>query len=603
MKKLFTILLVLLLLCGCGAQNNNNTDDNSQTESSEIEDLGLYYLNQLKNYTVREKNSTLQDNQEFDAFLDKIFLQTVSDSYLFMIQSVEDFDSLGIEKPEVSLGHLSYEVDQEELDKTLNDLDELLSFDYDSLSLRQQYDYDMYHYSLLETLCGFYYSKYSLIFSEANSFSDNLMTLLMEFNMDSSEDEQDFLILLSLVPSYIDEAITYCDNQMENGLYHSDEMLNNEIDYLNTLIENNCSSLNETYKDFTISNEISDSITNYLVPSFTKLRDYLKGLIGKGDASDLALCNIDKNYAEYTYLINSSNNESIDTQFEDLVNYYGTLVQNFYDAYQNNNDILDEYQNYIETDIEPFNLSSEDVLEYLRNNISARYTYLDDINYVVSELDTLGNTTAGYFVTPPVDNPNRNVIRINANSSSSFSTMEVYEILAHEGFPGHLYQNAYYQRTNPHRFRATNTFVGYSEGYADLAAMDALKMLNYPDEDYYNVAILNSITFNSHILYSIMDLGVNYYGWDEDTLADKMDALGLSNTYAKQIYETVVSMPGVYARYALGYVSHLKLRNKAIEALNDKFDYVQYSNLILENGPLPFAILEGVVDTYINENK
>ncbi len=602
-KKLLVALLCILLLVGCGSNTNNETQNSETSDTTaQSDDKGQYYLNQLKNYEVREKNSTKEDNQEFDAFLDQIFLDTVSENYLFMVQNVEDYKSLGIEKPDASLGHLSYEIDEEELKKVEDELDELLAFDYDSLSLRQQYDYDMYHYSLLESLCKLYYSKYQLIFSEASSFSDNLMLVLMEFNLTDKESEQDFLTLFSLVPTYIEEAIAYSDGQMKDGLYHTDKMLNTEINYLDSLIENNCSSLSETYKDTDISNEVDSAIDEYLIPSFVTLRDYLKTLLGKSSES-LPLCQIDQNYAEYTYLIASSNNESIDTMFDELVDFYVDGVNKFIDDYQKNNNLLEEYDAYINQDIEPFNLNGEDLLEYLRNNTKDRYPYLEDINYTISELDTLGSTTAGYYVSPPVDNPSRNVIRINADSSSNFSTMENFEVLAHEGFPGHLYQNAYYQQSNPHRFRTTNTFIGYTEGYADLASYDAINLIDFDDEAYLDVAILNTLTFKVHVIYSIIDLGVNYYGWDKDTLADNLNDLGLDSDSASTMYETVVSMPGIYCRYGLGFISQFNLRNKAIEELGDKFDYVEYANVILENGPLPFTILKKAVEDYINENK
>ena len=174
--------------------------------------------------------------------------------------------------------------------------------------------------------------------------------------------------------------------------------------------------------------------------------------------------------------------------------------------------------------------------------------------------------------------------------------------MAHEGFPGHLYQNIYFQQTNPHKVRATQSFVGYTEGYADLAAYDALEMLDIPNE-YKGIARIDSITFNSHILYSIIDLGVNYFGWNVKTLAKKLDNLMLDSSMAQDLYDTVVAMPGVFVRYGVGFVNHINLRKKAMDELGDKFDYVAYDKAIVENGPLPFAILEGVVEDYINENK
>lgn len=587
-SKLLSILLVLFILVGCGEDSSPSAEN--------------YYLSQLKNYEVREKNSTLDDNKDFDLFLDTIFDELVSDNYLYMHFNVADYKAMGIEKPEVGFGHIVYGVDEEEFNKTEKQLEELLAFDYDKLSLRQQYDYDLLHYSLLETLCGLEYSKYNLIFSSSSQFSDGIITNLMEFAIYDEESEEDFLVVLKDVPNYINEAIEYSKQQSNDALYHSDDMLDEEISYIDTLISSNGKSIYEHYKEYDIYPEVKELVENEVIPAFVTLKDYLKTLYGKTTSDKLTLCKIDEGYAEYTYLINSSSNRDITDIYNDLVELYFDWIYNFIGIYQDDENVLNKYGEYIQAN-KVLNLSSEDMLEYLRNNSSERYEYLEDANYVVSSLDTLGNTTLGYYVSPPIDNLNQNVIRVNAKIDSDYyDQMSVFEVMAHEGFPGHLYQNIYFQQTNPHKVRATQSFVGYTEGYADLAAYDALEMLDIPNE-YKGIARIDSITFNSHILYSIIDLGVNYFGWNVKTLAKKLDNLMLDASMAQDLYDTVVAMPGVFVRYGVGFVNHINLRKKAMDELGDKFDFVAYDRAIIENGPLPFAILEGAVEDYINENK
>lgn len=587
-SKLLSILLVVFLLTGCGLESGLESDSE--------------YLNQLKNYEVREKNSTLDDNAEFDAYLDTIFDELVSDNYLYMHFNVADYKAMGIEKPEVGFGHIVYGVDEEEFNKTEKQLEDLLAFDYDSLSLRQQYDYDLLHYSLLETLCGLEYSKYNLIFSSASQFSDGIVTNLMEFAMYDEESEEDFLAVLKDVPNYIYEAIEYSKQQSNDGLYHSDDMLDEEISYIDNLISSNGKSIYEHYKDYDIYPEVKEIVENEVIPSFVTLKDYLNTLYGKTKSDKLALTKINKGYAEYTYITNTSNNGDMYAIYTQLIEVYSDWVNNFINAYQNNEHILEDYEDFLNDD-KVINLSAEDMLEYLRNNSSKRYEYLEDANYVVSMLDTLGDSTLGYYVSPPIDNLNQNVIRVNAKiNNDEYDQMSVFEVMAHEGFPGHLYQNIYFQQRNPHKFRATQSFIGYTEGYADLAAMDAIDMLNI-DDGYKAVAKLNSITFNSHLLLSIVDLGVNYFGWDVNTIGNKLEKLFLDKAIAQPLYDMVVAMPGTFVRYGVGYVSHLNLRKKAMDELGDKFDFVAYDKAIIENGPLPFAILEGVVEEYINENK
>lgn len=587
-SKLLSILLILFILVGCGEDSSPSAEN--------------YYLTQLKNYEVREKNSTLDDNTEFDAYLDTIFDELVSDNYLYMHFNVADYKAMGIEKPEVGFGHIVYGVDEEEFNKTEKQLEDLLAFDYDKLSLRQQYDYDLLHYSLLETLCGLEYSKYNLIFSSSSQFCDGIVTNLMEFAMYDEESEEDFLAVLKDVPNYINEAIEYSKQQSNDGLYHSDDMLDEEISYIDNLISSNGKSIYEHYKEYDIYPEVKELVENEVIPAFVTLKEYLNTLYGKIKSDKLALTKINKGYAEYTYITNTSNNGDMYAIYTQLIEVYSDWVNNFINAYQNNEHILEDYEDFLNDD-KAINLSAEDMLEYLRNNSSKRYEYLEDANYVVSALDTLGDSTLGYYVSPPIDNLNQNVIRVNAKiNNEDYDQMSVFEVMAHEGFPGHLYQNIYFQQKNPHKFRATQSFIGYTEGYADLAAMDAIDMLNVDDE-YKAVAKLNSITFNSHLLLSIVDLGVNYFGWDVNTIGNKLEKLFLDKAIAQPLYDMVVAMPGTFVRYGVGYVSHLNLRKKAMDELGDKFDFVAYDRAIIENGPLPFAILEGVVEDYINENK
>lgn len=587
-SKLLSILLVLFILVGCGEDSSPSAEN--------------YYLTQLKNYEVREKNSTLDDNKDFDLFLDTIFDELVSDNYLYMHFNVADYKAMGIEKPEVGFGHIVYGVDEEEFNKTEKQLEDLLAFDYDKLSLRQQYDYDLLHYSLLETLCGLEYSKYNLIFSSSSQFSDGIVTNLMEFAMYDEESEEDFLAVLKDVPNYINEAIEYSKQQSNDGLYHSDDMLDEEISYIDNLISSNGKSIYEHYKEYDIYPGVKELVENEVIPAFVTLKEYLNTLYGKTKSDKLALTKINNGYAEYTYITNTSNNGDMYAIYTQLIEVYSDWVNNFINAYQNNEHILEDYEDFLNDD-KAINLSAEDMLEYLRNNSSKRYEYLEDANYVVSALDTLGDSTLGYYVSPPIDNLNQNVIRVNAKiNNEDYDQMSVFEVMAHEGFPGHLYQNIYFQQKNPHKFRATQSFIGYTEGYADLAAMDAIDMLNVDDE-YKAVAKLNSITFNSHLLLSIVDLGVNYFGWDVNTIGNKLEKLFLDKAIAQPLYDMVVAMPGTFVRYGVGYVSHLNLRKKAMDELGDKFDFVAYDRAIIENGPLPFAILEGVVEDYINENK
>ena len=113
-----------------------------------------------------------------------------------------------------------------------------------------------------------------------------------------------------------------------------------------------------------------------------------------------------------------------------------------------------------------FNLVGKECLEFLKDNLNAYYPDLGEVEYSVQELDpdTAPASAIAYYWPSPIDDFNQNIIRTNPNNmAEGYST---YSTLSHEGFPGHLYQHVYYQKTNPHNFRTTIGFIGYTEGWA-----------------------------------------------------------------------------------------------------------------------------------------
>lgn len=174
MKKLLCILLSLFIFTACSVSKNNNLDNNLNENFNNTDNNGLnknssgeYYLNLLKNYEVLDKdpNSSIKDNQEFDDFLSEVFKETIESSYLYMHSSLSDYKSMSLTKPSVDLGELVYGINAEDISREEEHLNKLNSFEYSSLSYDQQIDYDLYKYSLYETLCGYYFFKiYFIVF-------------------------------------------------------------------------------------------------------------------------------------------------------------------------------------------------------------------------------------------------------------------------------------------------------------------------------------------------------------------------------------------------------------------------------------------------------
>lgn len=612
MKKIISLLLSLFILVACTGNKVNNNSNNTNNTSNTSNTNGEYYLNLLKNYEVLDKdpNSTNKDNEEFNDFLNRVFKETIESDYMYMHSSVSDYKAMDLTKPEVTLGDLTYGVNEDDLKAQEDYLNELTSFDYDSLSYSQQIDYDLFKYSLYETLCGYYYSNYTLLFSSDTDLSSNIMTNLVEFSYYDEESLEDYIVILNDVSRYIDDAISYTDAQVKDGIYHTKYMLDEQIEYIdsvavdedNTIISSFENAMKEvdfiddsTKQDYI--SKVSEIVKNDINPALKKLSNYLSNL-RTTSSENVTYYALDPSYAEYKFIVSSSNNGDVETIYSELVDYYNNLVDG-YNKFISDQDAIDEFYEIYNNEI--LNSDYKTQLDYLKNNMDDKYTNIGNVDYVVSELDTLGSSTAAYYVTAPLDNPNQNVIRVNANNTGT-DKVSSFEILAHEGFPGHLYQHIMFMKSNPNNFRHTQSFIGYTEGWADLASNDALGLLS-DNELVMAYLRTTSVTTQSHIIFSMWTILIHYYGYSLEDFKEVASGFGLDDSYIEEYYNYIVSIGMTYLYYGVGFISHLNIRQEAIDELGDKFSYTSYHDALLENGPVPFVLLKQIVSHYIDENK
>ena len=125
--------------------------------------------------------------------------------------------------------------------------------------------------------------------------------------------------------------------------------------------------------------------------------------------------------------------------------------------------------------------------------------------------DALSGTSAcAFYLVPPIDSTKDNIIYIN---KSRVDSNELFSTLAHEGYPGHLYQTIFFGNTEPSDIRYLITSSGYIEGWATYIESYGYQYAsNYLDDndgsDYVCLSWLNrSINL---CIYSLLDIGIHY---------------------------------------------------------------------------------------------
>ena len=191
---------------------------------------------------------------------------------------------------------------------------------------------------------------------------------------------------------------------------------------------------------------------------------------------------------------------------------------------------------------------------------------------------------------------------IYINRASTYTALDLYTTLAHEGFPGHLYQftSVYNNADIPNALKMVD-FIGFTEGYAQYASDRSYRMLGCSDE-LSQMCVLDGML--GYILQSRIDLGVNYEGWGIDEISEYLsDYVNDADSVAESMYESVISDPGILLPYTVGHINMIKLREKAERKLGDSFDAKEYHQLILDTGIVPFEIMEEELNNYISEKK
>jgi uncharacterized protein (DUF885 family) len=199
-----------------------------------------------------------------------------------------------------------------------------------------------------------------------------------------------------------------------------------------------------------------------------------------------------------------------------------------------------------------------------------------------------------YYLVCPVDDVRDNVIRINGDlANQDFTTL--YETLAHEGFPGHLYQFTYYLSSNPNPLRHDLSIIGYQEGWAQYVIRDLMLKSGLSETDA-KISFLNS--YFGYAANAAVDIAVNGLGYNVEQLGKWMKDAGLQEEAAQELYDTVIQMPGQILPYGYGQMKFFEYRERMITTLGEDFDEVEFHRLLLDHGPRQFEVVESDLCKY-----
>lgn len=170
------------------------------------------------------------------------------------------------------------------------------------------------------------------------------------------------------------------------------------------------------------------------------------------------------------------------------------------------------------------------------------------------------------------------------------NNLTLFTTLAHEGYPGHLYQTIYYAATNPDPIRNVFNFGGYVEGWATYAEMASYSLAPLTKMQAVLLQRNSSIMLG---LYTLADIGIHYHGWSKADTAAFFANYGIKDeAVIERIYDLILGSPGNYLKYYIGYLEFLELKKEWIREKGEEFSQKDFHEAVLSVGPAPFEIVE-----------
>ncbi|MGN0375338.1 MAG: DUF885 domain-containing protein [Butyrivibrio sp.] len=551
-----------------------------------------------------------REQREFDEYCDELFVEMLSDDLINIHFTVSDPEKYGITIDGYTMGDFDMDTISEGEQWFKDTLSKLKEFDSSLLTERQQLS--------LATLTAYFekqdaysgYAKLTNLFGPNSGVAANMTVNFIEFTFEDEEDVKMYLELVKDTKRYMGQILEFVRMQSEEGYFMPDFCADMNIDICNKYLEADNNPMIESFEEKISELDIPEDkkkeyitvneqyVEEYFNAAYRDIVDTLTKLKGTGK-NDKGLCWYENGKEYYTAIIKEKSStdmepdeiiELLNDEMDELIVDYGKLLDD-------DTDLLDQYYN-LDFEME----SAEEILKFLADKVSREFPEPYTKEFVVkyqSEATEIEGTLA-YYLTARLDKLDYNSIKVNRSAfGDDFTSM--YCTLAHEGFPGHLYYytSVFGNEDIPDACKIVS-FIGFTEGYAEYAA-DRSYVLGGCSEKLTELMVLDDMF--GYILESRIDLGINYEGWDRDECAEYCADYGIDGETSDEIYEILISDPGLLIPYTVGHIKMRDLREKAETKLGDKFDAVEFHRLITDTGIVTFEIMEDELDKYIKETR
>lgn len=581
-----------------------------------------------------------RDEKKYEEITSDLFREEMLASTLNMHYTLAYPANFGIEEYEVLLPCYETGSYLRTQASTENILTSLRHVNPGKLSDADAYSYKLLTRSLQNTLALNSCPYYEEPLSPSSGMQSQLPILLAEYTFRCRQDVTDYLALLEQTDEYLASLLCYEQEKTAAGMPMPASSIKDVIAQCDTIVTKEDlelgthflqSTFRERLQTLCDSGELTISeaegliaqnnrlLTTVVQPAYEALADGL--FLLEQEAVPLTGLAAKPGGAEYyQYLLRSETGS-----YRDMEDIRALLVEAFSQEYESSRALsaqtpgLTEYLSANEELNFPY-LSAEDMLQDLQKRMQRDFpalppetsrgqnTYSTDFarkHYPAVTVKRVSPSLENYcapafYLTAPLDDTDNNVIYINEKDSPC--GLELYTTLAHEGYPGHLYQTVYSNRTslalNENPVRELLWYGGYLEGwalYAEFLSYDYAAELMQEQNRPMDAAYIELEKHNRSLqlcLYSLLDIMIHYDNASLSQVAGVLQNFGITKSSSvNAIYSYIAEEPCNYLKYYLGYLEILALRENAQTLWKDAYTDYTFHKFYLDCGPSDFTSL------------
>lgn len=564
--------------------------------------------------TERIPTADFAAEEQFQEMIHNLFYDTVTSSGLTMHSMLTDPEAYGITEYPETLGDYSIQALQDNYAELRDDYEKLLSIDRSALSPELQTDYDILLEYMETEQEGEKFLLYDHPFSAISGVQVELPIVLAEYSFRTPEDAEHYLALLSSIDEYYDQLLKYVQAQKEAGIFLSDQTISDVLDSCQSYLDapetgmmaetflsrlDSLTELSQEDREALISRN-EEILKNDFTAAYVTLTEGLEDMKGHAESPSGA-SSLPNGTEYYEYLLKSSTY----TSYRNPKALKDAIAGRMLDELDHAQELMSQDPELIH-DLYQFDFSIQDPEDALTDLQTKLLTDFPEVPAYAYEVRTLPEalepyTSPAFYLSPPIDTQNENFIYINQSSVAARN--DIYTVMAHEGYPGHLYQCNYFNTVNHSLLRSLMSFSCYVEGWATYVQYLAYQ---WDDQIRPELAELLAINESAYLaLYALVDYQVNYEGMTVEELGEFLNELfRISNPEAADsLYQIVCEDPANYMKYYVGYLEISEMREKAEEVLGNDFDAKAFHTFLLDFGPAPFSLIWEHFDEWLLSQK